>query len=134
LKTIKEQTGWVRPHPKAICQNPLILLQVTQFHYDLDNDDFVKYFIGRTGVVIKDYTCPRTGNVLPGPECGWEKVKDHWANPTVEIDTVHWILTRAKLQDCWELYCASLPVMDGEDKYNDLVNFKKYKQGGVSED
>lgn len=90
--TIYQQTGWIRPHPQTICQEVSVLEQVTAFDYVL-TDDFVKYFEARTGVRITE--C----------ECGFQHVVDVLANPDVSLsETDHWRLTRAKLQDAWELY------------------------------
>jgi len=93
-KSIEQQTGWKRPHPFMILQEPALLVKITKFNYDLEDMQFVRYFESRTGIRIT--AC----------ECGWEEVKKHWANHNLDlkVDTAHWSGTRARIQDCWEIY------------------------------
>lgn len=95
-RTIREQTGFVRSHPKALCQDLPALLRVTEFDYDLTNEAFVAYFEARTGYVLND---PLHPEYLP-------RAIALFANPAVPVDSFnpHWRITRAKLQDCWELF------------------------------
>lgn len=85
-RTIHEQTGWERPHPETICQDIGALEQVTEYDYDMQNADFVKYVKRRTGY------CLNVGDVIA---------------ETARDDEPKYVkLTRAKLQDCWELFTA----------------------------
>jgi len=90
--SIEEQTGWKRPSCYMICQEPEVLEKVTQFSYDLDNELFVGYFQARTGIIISQ--C----------DCGWESTKQEYA-PNNKVFLGHQIITKARLQDCWELFC-----------------------------
>ena len=116
--TIEKQTGWKRPHPEMICQDISILMKIDEYFFDLENEDFIKYFIKRTGIVITD------SSLQP-----WEKTKEDLNDPNHEnfilksesfeylngdmvplsgnerttIAKGHKIL-KGKLQDCWELF------------------------------
>jgi hypothetical protein len=90
--------GYSLAHPLQICQAPEILEQFTRvhpfFHYDLHDAEFVAYFESRTGYRITQ--C----------DCGWPFVRDVLAAPWFSEaypDPV-WMLTRAKLQDAWEIW------------------------------
>ena len=115
-RTIYEQTGWIRrPLPVSICQDSDVLTRITEYDFDLDNLDFVKYFISRTGYDIL------------GTDCGWKKKRefildaDDSAMERYQADAAAnrkrvgkfssyndtWrVIERGKLQDCWELWCA----------------------------
>lgn len=84
------------PYPMATVQSSIEqdldrLLAISKFTFDLSNADFVRYFISRTGQLITD--C----------ECGWNRVCELVANPP----DMSWKITRAKLQNCWDLYHGS---------------------------
>ena len=82
--TIESQTGWNRPFPKVLLQDIELLEKVTDYSFDLNNPDFVKYFIARTGTNILD------------PD-----VKLHLVMASEEI---HCKIVRGKMQDCWEIF------------------------------
>jgi hypothetical protein len=88
--TIEQQTGWRRPYPNMICDDGDALARVTQFSFDLDDFEFVAYFIRRTGY-----------NILEA-DCGWEECKRSIHDLT--LDDTWRKIERGKLQDCWELY------------------------------
>lgn len=94
VRTIEEQTGWRRGFKLTTCHTPKVLDAVTEFDYDIDNAEFVKYFESRTGVMISK--C----------ECGWEPVRTVLANWRVEAPSTTWRITRARLQDCWQIWTA----------------------------
>ncbi len=101
VPTIEDQAGWQRPSESALCQDTDALALVSEFNYDLNDADFVAYFEQRTGMQLRQ--C----------ECGFDDVVAVWANPwsypASEYDIpLAWQTTRAKLQDCWELYVFSL--------------------------
>lgn len=86
----ERETGWKR-HGMAICQDLDALAKVKTFTYDLSCTEFVEYFQNRTGQMITLV------------ELGWERVVEEFANPNKPCET-HWMITRAKLQDCWCLF------------------------------
>lgn len=81
---------------KAICQDQAKLLAMRHFDFDLTDMDFVRYFEERTGVQIS-----RTSYGLKCKEDEWRETCEWIAYPE---DMVYRIM-RAKLQDCWEIYC-----------------------------
>ncbi len=91
-RSVEAQTGWRRGHPLMICQETAVLLAVTEFDYALTAREFVGYFERRTGQQIS--RC----------ECGMAAVQAVWGNPAVPTEDKSWRITRAKLQDCWELF------------------------------
>jgi hypothetical protein len=92
------------------------------FDYDINNADFVDFFIRHTGYLLRDTLC------------GWDKIRDEFANPAHEIDPGSmfyvstengvefidyarpipieegrsikkvWDKTRSKLQASWDIY------------------------------
>ncbi len=58
------------------------------FTFDVTNRAFIKYFEDRTGYVITK--C----------QCGWLVTLNLILNPPTDV----WRITRAKLQDCWEIF------------------------------
>lgn len=84
MTTMLEQTGWQRPFPQMICQDTEVLLKVQTYTFDHSNQDFLKYFVARTGI-----------NVLH-PDVNIESL--------VTSEAKHDQLIRAQLQDCWELF------------------------------
>lgn len=90
-------------------------------NYDLNNDDFVNFFMDSTGYMIR--RC----------QCGWEEVVSNLANPTKKIDPSSWVylsghdkglpvstedaqgtikcwmITRSKLQKAWETFNRIYP-------------------------
>lgn len=98
-KSVKEQTGWQRPRLHEICQNDRALNRIREFDFDIHDKEFVAYFEARTGQKIT--RC----------ECGWEYVANFLANPGCPPLDSSWKRTRARLQDCWEVWkvCRFLP-------------------------
>lgn len=99
-----------------ICQDEDVLDRVTEFDFDLNDDRFVQYYKDRTGIDLKSATIP-WGRMV------WlltsEKAEDWLRNSTDCIyqgskKTVPFAArevfvninrrSRARLQDCWELY------------------------------
>jgi hypothetical protein len=78
----------MKAHPLAIEQDEAKLLAIRKFTFDINDKQFVEYFIARTGAAITECAC------------GWLKVKALIKNPP----DIVWRITRAKLQDCWEIY------------------------------
>lgn len=74
-----------------ILQDPDLLLKIHQFDYDLNNPKFVKYFEGRTGIMISKM------------ECGWDQTLEIFAIENQPAENHHKI-TKARLQDSWELF------------------------------
>ena len=63
-----------------------------RFTYQLADKRFIEYFISRTGMRIDRV------------EAGWAMVVNRLANYRVPAPDSAWKITRAKLQDCWEIY------------------------------
>lgn len=87
---------------QAICQNHRKLLAITTFSFDLSNTQFVRYYVSRMGDRIDE-----NGN---GPYRAYSPCNAaEWHQTCVDImeaaDTVN-RLRRAKLQDCWEIFCT----------------------------
>lgn len=119
MKSIEQQTGWKRPYPHTLCQDYNVLLSIHDFDFDPDNDEFIRYFISRTGIAIKDYYLDRGKSnrigveprLVKGPGCGWKAVKSLLTDPG---DDIAWRITRAKMQDCWELYTQQQETTHGK--------------------
>jgi hypothetical protein len=88
MKTIYEQTGWKRPFPQMICQDPEVLLKITEFDFDLDNEGFIDYFISRTGIMYGYSDDPELAEqlLMSDDPPRYQKI------------------VKGRLQDCWELY------------------------------
>lgn len=96
----------------AICQDIDTLLAVREFTFDLTDKDFVRYYVSRTGDRINE-----SGN---GPYMA--KVictEDEWQEFCADINNppdIVWRIRRAKMQNCWEIYCAyELPALPQAD-------------------
>lgn len=109
MKTIEEQTGWRRPHSDALCQEPEVLLRISEYSFDLTDSDFRDYFASRTGQVIEAsqfdfYQNWTQEQVMNRRNFATKKGSVN----SVNSDRKQWWeivrLTRGKLQDCWELY------------------------------
>jgi hypothetical protein len=74
-----------------ICNSGDALARVIEFDFDLNDLQFVHYFIGRTGYDILE------------ADCGWEKKREMILNPS-HADERWQQIERGKIQDCWELY------------------------------
>lgn len=72
----------------AINQDIESLLAISNFSFDINDEKFVEYFQSRTGQMIT--LC----------DCGMDNVKKLLIRPP----NTSWKLTKAKLQDCWEIY------------------------------
>lgn len=90
-QSILDQTGWIRPYPKSICQETDVLLSINSFDYDLLNEDFRRYFTARTGIVVTAKCSQRCD----------EDVKTTWEKNL-----------KGRLQDAWELFRHSLRSKD----------------------
>lgn len=119
VPTVEHQTGYRRPHPKAICQDGDILRKVFLYDYDSSNKDFITYCATR-GVL----------NALPPINSPyWERYTDwDWSEADFLLDKSLWrdlagnqhdsermrflfgITHRARgsLQDAWQLYLEQL--------------------------
>lgn len=51
-RTLMEQTGWKRPMPQSICQDSEVLLRITEYSYDIQNQGFIRYLADRTGILL----------------------------------------------------------------------------------
>jgi hypothetical protein len=102
--TFTEQTGFRRSGPNAICQDHEALLAVSEFNFDLQDEDFVRYFEDRTGVAI--IWSPRCGYAAPFAcsDKEWQQV----CRDTMQGDETFQRIIRGKLEDAWELWQAEL--------------------------
>ena len=101
-ETIEGQTGWKRPYPKAICQDPEILESVTAFTYDIHDDAFVDYFESRSCWSLRK----AAPNSEDSPEILVKRRKILDADAATPVEPAWIQSTKAQLQDCWELYKA----------------------------
>lgn len=106
VPSIEQQTGWKRPYPQMICQDPEVRLAIREFDYDLNNPEFVKYYKSRTGVQIDQFSCPRA----------WDSFKSVELNPNCIVGETHLRLMRGALQDCWELFTQTSAGKPQENK------------------
>jgi len=92
----------------SICQDHKKLLAMRHFDFDLTDMDFVRYYVSRTGDRINE----RPGlPYLAFKPCSEEEWRETCERITCPEDTCYRI-RRAKLQDCWEIYCAyELPAL-----------------------
>jgi len=114
--SIFEQTGWKRPYSRQICQEHDILLKITEYSYDLNNEEFVKYFISRTGILILKEDRPDISYftlafpfeqveewLLYSPN--YTRLDGQPVDPeSRKFDVKINKLIRGRLQDCWELW------------------------------
>lgn len=124
MKTISQQTGWNRPYPLMICQDHDVLLSITEFSFDMDDQDFLKYFRSRTGLQIGKekkadqkvflLTSPDAEKwLLESPEYRYQESQFPTSGMTVPFgrDREQAIkvnrIMKARFQDCWEIYSAS---------------------------
>lgn len=98
MKTIYQQTGWKRQHPRMICQDYDAIFKVTEFCYDIKDSGFLGYIKSR-GLA----TCGDDPKFINDPDI-------------LQIN-------KAKLQDCWELYQRELGNLE-EEVYIDDVDKK----------
>lgn len=86
----------------SICQDIEKLLSIRHFSFDLNNTDFVRYYVSRTGDRINERPAlPYLAYTPCSPE-EWARTCE-WINSAEDMD---YKIRRAKLQDCWEIYCA----------------------------
>lgn len=125
--TLAQQTGWQRPHPKALCQDIKILQKVTECDFDLSDPGFQRYATMRGVLYLAGVKgSPRwrfTDDFSKGRE---EFMRDAYFNFAQEYPAgsgvrhkytpdemeFHWktmILARGRLQDAWELYRTRQP-------------------------
>jgi hypothetical protein len=121
-KSIKRRVivkPWSRPTPLALCQHPDLLVMVTEYDYDLSDDDFCAYCTAR-GVLhvagqpgttrwtfLSDYTKPKSAYLSDPYFQHGEEVdgkRHRYSDTEMETGWKIILLERAHLQDCWELY------------------------------
>jgi hypothetical protein len=95
----------------SICQDQKKLMAMRHFDFDLTDMDFVRYYVSRTGDRVNERPCLPYLTFTPCNEQEWYQTCLDIANPP---DTVYHI-RRAKMQDCWEIYCAyEMPALRKE--------------------
>jgi hypothetical protein len=116
------QTGYRRQGPQAICQDLDALLAVGETSFDLDDGDFVDYFVARTGVRINDNG--RGSDYLAHSPCSPQE----WAQKKHDImhgDETFLRIIRGQLEDCWELY---------QNDSGEAESFEPPRRGNVCRD
>ncbi len=81
----------------SICQDHKKLLAIRHFDFDLTDMDFVRYYESRTGVMV---SC--NGDGTPCNADQWRQT----GNRIAAAKDIVYRLIRARMQDCWEIYCA----------------------------
>lgn len=78
MRTVEQQTGWKRPHPKMICQEKDILIGITEYNFDLSDDGFLRYATSRGVAYVAGeegtYRRQFTGDFTKGREVLAEKI------------------------------------------------------------
>lgn len=95
MKTIYEQTGWVRRYPVSLCQDLEVLERITDCCFDLRNDVFRKYVRDRLGMQYEAEA-----------QDVFDQDRVTFIGECPEHDPFYWkahCVQRGKLQDCWEL-------------------------------
>jgi len=118
MKTIFQQTGWSRPYPLMICQKHDVLLAITEFSFDMADQDFLNYFRSRTGLQVgKEDNPAQSTFLLTSPDAEkWLLESPEYrylqSGRTVPFGKereqavkVRRII-KGRLQDCWELYTS----------------------------
>lgn len=118
-KTIFEQTGWVGALPVSICQDFDVLIRISEYDYDSENSEFIKYCEAR-GVL---YKAGIPGSIRYSATMDLETTKNSFmaendfqyfqeyngarlkcTGPELEN---HWrcmLSAKGSLQDCWEMF------------------------------
>lgn len=86
----------------AICQDHDRLLAIERFTFDLTNAAFIDYYVSRTGDRIDEGESGFYLSRVPCTADEWRETCADIVNPPDDV----WRIRRAKLQDCWEIYCA----------------------------
>ncbi len=113
---------WTRATPQTLCQDPDLLVMVSEYDYDLSNQEF-KDFCNDRGVLnvagtpdseywgfMSNYNKSKndflSNAILNRPSVSYGNQHQYSAR---ELD-VFWriiLIGRAKLQDCWEIYTGN---------------------------
>ncbi len=120
--------SWRRPGPVALCQNPDLLLMISDFDYDLSNRSFQEYCAARGVLHVAGEPGSHRWNCM----ADWQFSQSSFMNDAyfqfaAELNgerrkfserdmEVAWEilrLGRATLQDCWELFRGQGPSQSG---------------------
>lgn len=120
---------WVRPSASALCQESDLLIMVRDYDYDLSDNAFQDYCDAR-GILhvagepgsrrweyMADYRKPKSAYLADLHFQFAEEIdgKQHrFTDDEMETGWKIISLGRAKLQDCWELYCRELRTTKGD--------------------
>jgi len=157
-RTIEEQTGWKRTYPTMICQDPAVLMKVSEYSFDLNNPEFREYYTKRTGQsfdpdffnqALDFYQNWTEEEVMTRPDFTYVErqgsIRISSKRPVSEEDRIFWCkqlrVTRGALQDCWELFCMGQNIqkekprvdihfedINRPNKPEQLSLFTKYQQ------
>ena len=119
-RTFCQQTGWKRPTPQAICQSYDVLRTVTEYSYDLHDPAFQDYAKKR-GVLYKAgcqdrFEFTANHNITRSDyaarfylsEEDPQGIQHPLSDDAIEV---HWqimLAAKGSMQDCWDLYQATL--------------------------
>ena len=87
---------------QALTQDHKKLLALEAFTFNLGDPAFVRYYVSRTGDRIDERPCLPYLARTPCTADEWRETCADITNPPDKV----WRIRRAKLQDCWEIYCA----------------------------
>jgi len=120
---------WVRPGDSALCQEPDLLIMVSQYNYDLSDEGFQAYCSAR-GILhvagelgsrrwkyLADFRKTKSAYLAdPYFQLSQEVAgKQHrYTDADMETGWKIMLLGRAKLQDCWELYSRKSQMAKGD--------------------
>ena len=117
MKTIEQQTNWKRPVPTMICQDHDVLMAITEYSFDMDDEAFMAYARSRTGIQFgKEDKAELARFLLTDPDADrWllESPDFRYLNGEMvpfgrdrELKVKFHKIMRGRLQDCWELYTS----------------------------
>ena len=72
----------------SICQDYNKLSKISEFTYDINDYNFIKYFQNRTGIILDSI------------QDDYKKVY----NSKSKVNKKHELITKQRIQDCWRIY------------------------------
>jgi hypothetical protein len=122
IKRKKIEKPWRRPSPVSLCQEIELLPLVSEYDYDLSDNEFQKYCVSRGVLQVAGEKGSRRWEYM----LNYSKTKEDFFNDVYfqfskeyqgsrykyneEEMNIHWNILhtgRGQLQDCWEIYCQS---------------------------
>jgi hypothetical protein len=117
-ETILSQTGWKRPYPQMICQDKDILMKITEYDFDLNDEAFREYLEKRGICSFKNFTPGimlleqiidflmnwDEDRVMNDPSLAYSQSGLQFDKAHREVSLRIWKIMKGKMQDCWEIY------------------------------